>query len=104
MIQLPCPWCGPRNVAEFRYSGELAARPDPATATAEQWRDYLYLRRNPRGWVDETWYHTAGCRRFFRVSRDTVSNETRAIARSGATAPVDPTSTDSGAPDAGGAR
>lgn len=104
MIQLPCPWCGLRNVAEFRYSGEVTARPDPATTTPEQWRDYLYLRRNRSGRVDETWYHGAGCRRFFRVSRDTVSNEAHAVAGNGATAPVDVTSTDGGAPDAGGAR
>jgi sarcosine oxidase subunit delta len=104
MIQLPCPWCGPRNVAEFRYSGEVTPRPDPATATPEQWRDYLYIRRNPSGWVDETWYHGAGCRRFLRVSRHTVSGEARPVARSGGTPPVDVTSTDSGAPDAGGAR
>ena len=103
MIQLPCPWCGPRNVDEFRYSGEANTRPDPATATPEQWRGHLYLRRNPRGWVDESWYHTAGCRRFFRISRDTVSNETRSAPRPGGT-PADVTSTDSGAPDAGGAR
>ena len=78
MIELPCPWCGPRNVTEFRYSGEVTPRPDPASATPEEWRDYLYLRRNPRGWVDETWYHGAGCRRFFRVERETVSNRVRA--------------------------
>lgn len=76
MIQLPCPWCGPRNVAEFRYSGEVVARPDP-DATPEQWREYLYHRRNVRGWQDETWYHGAGCRRFFRLARHTETNETR---------------------------
>jgi sarcosine oxidase, subunit delta len=80
MIQLPCPWCGPRNVAEFRYSGEANPRPDPVTATPQEWRAYLYLRRNPRGWVDESWYHSAGCRRYFRIERDTESNETRPAA------------------------
>jgi heterotetrameric sarcosine oxidase delta subunit len=77
MMQLPCPWCGPRNVTEFRYCGETTTRPDPATATPEQWRAYLYLHRNPRGPVAESWYHTAGCRRYFRAERDTVSNEIR---------------------------
>ena len=77
MIQLSCPWCGIRNVAEFGYAGEAVRRPDPATATPGQWRDYLYFRRNPRGWVRESWYHRAGCRRYFRLDRDTVSNETR---------------------------
>ena len=78
MMQLSCPWCGPRNVTEFRYSGEAPPPPDPATASREEWRAYLYLRRNPRGSVEENWYHRAGCRRFFRVERDTESNATRA--------------------------
>jgi sarcosine oxidase subunit delta len=77
MIQLPCPWCGLRNVAEFRYAGESTPRPDPATTTPEEWRRYLYIRRNPRGSVQESWYHTAGCRRYIRLERDTVSNESR---------------------------
>lgn len=75
MIQLPCPFCGPRNVSEFRHAGEVTPRPDPATTTQEEWRSYLYLRRNPRGWVDENWYHTAGCRRFFRLRRHTETGE-----------------------------
>jgi len=77
MMRLPCPWCGLRNVAEFRYGGETRPRPDPAAVTAERWRAYLYVRDNPRGWVEETWYHGSGCRRYFRIRRDTVSNETR---------------------------
>ena len=77
MIQLPCPWCGSRNVSEFRHVGEAVARPDPASASPEQWRGYLYLRRNTRGPTEETWYHSAGCRRYFRLVRDTVSNQTQ---------------------------
>ena len=77
MIQLPCPWCGLRNVAEFRHVGEMTPRPDAATATPQEWRRYLYTRANPRGWVDESWYHRAGCRRYFQLQRHTVSNETR---------------------------
>jgi sarcosine oxidase subunit delta len=75
MIQLPCPWCGPRNVSEFRYAGEGTPRPDPATTTPREWRAHLYLRRNVRGWVEESWY--------LRVQRDTVSNETRLPDRTG---------------------
>jgi sarcosine oxidase subunit delta len=78
MIQLPCPWCGPRNVTEFHHHGEVTTRPDVASATPDAWRRYLYVRRNTQGWVDENWYHSAGCRRFIRVRRHTVSNETEA--------------------------
>lgn len=77
MMLLRCPWCGARDGSEFRYVGELVPRPDPATTTARQWRDYLYLRSNRRGWVTETWYHRAGCRRYFTIDRDTRSDETR---------------------------
>jgi sarcosine oxidase, subunit delta len=77
MIQLLCPWCGPRNVAEFKHHGEVTKRPDVTTTTPEEWRRYLYFRRNACDWVEENWYHTAGCRRFFRISRHTSTNETR---------------------------
>lgn len=76
---LPCPWCGPRGAGEFRFVGEAGARPDPATATPEQWRGYLYFHANPRGWSTETWYHRAGCRRYLRVERHTETHEVRAV-------------------------
>lgn len=88
MIQLPCPWCGLRNADEFAWGGERTARPDPATTTATEWREYLYVRDNPCGWVTETWYHRAGCRRWLVVERHTLTNEVRsctdAASRSGA--------------------
>ena len=63
------PWCGPRDAGEFQHSGEAGRAPDPATATPQEWRDYLYLPANPCGWVTETWYHRMGCRQFFGVER-----------------------------------
>jgi heterotetrameric sarcosine oxidase delta subunit len=79
MLLLPCPWCGARNAAEFRYLGERADRPDPVAITPERWRRYLYLHANPRGWVRENWYHRAGCRRYVTVERHTLTNEVRAL-------------------------
>jgi sarcosine oxidase subunit delta len=81
MIELPCPWCGPRDAGEFAHAGEVVTRPDPRTATREQWRAYLYLRANSLGWVTETWYHRMGCRRYVRLERHTGTNEVRAGAR-----------------------
>lgn len=78
MILVPCPHCGPRNASEFRWVGEVRQRPDPHAATPAQWRRYLYLRRNAAGWSNETWFHRAGCGRYFVVERNTVSNEFRA--------------------------
>lgn len=77
MMVLSCPWCGPRNVTEFRYGGENRSRPDPATASPAQWRGYLFMKSNPMGEVGETWYHRAGCRRYFTLDRDTRTNASR---------------------------
>lgn len=77
MMLLRCPWCGPRNVSEFRFGGESGTRPDPASATPEQWRRYLYFHTNPHGWSRENWYHGSGCRRYFTVERHTGTNEVR---------------------------
>ncbi len=75
MILLPCPWCGHRDAGEFRYVGEGTRRPDPETATRQQWRDYLYLRANVAGWTTERWYHRMGCRRYLSLRRNTLTNE-----------------------------
>ena len=77
MILLPCPFCGPRNVSEFRYVGELSERPDPKATSTEEWRTFLYVRNNPAGWTTETWFHSAGCRQHFVAERHTVTNEVR---------------------------
>ena len=77
MLLIPCPYCGPRNASEFAYRGEPRRRPDTAGARPDEWRDYLYGHTNRAGWVLEGWYHRAGCRRFIRVERHTVTNEIR---------------------------
>ena len=78
MILLLCPHCGPRNASEFRYVGELSARPDPNATSVEEWRTFLYTRLNPASWTTETWFHRAGCRQHFVVERHTVTNKVRA--------------------------
>ena len=77
MLLVPCPHCGPRNAADMRYVGESHPRPDPNAADPGEWREYLYLEDNPAGWLRETWYCRAGCRRYFVLERHTGSNEFR---------------------------
>lgn len=77
MMLVPCPSCGPRHAGEFGYVGEVVERPDPATTTPSEWREYLYVRRNPLGWTVEQWYHRMGCRRYFVVERHTATHEFR---------------------------
>ena len=75
MLLINCPWCGPRDESEFAYGGEadIVRPPDPDSLTDEQWADYLFMRKNPRGLHREQWVHDQGCRRWFVLERDTVS-------------------------------
>ena len=75
MLLIPCPYCGPRNDAEFTPGGEAhIARPDPAVSD-RQWGEYLYYRKNLKGPQLERWFHAYGCRRWFNVARDSVTHE-----------------------------
>jgi heterotetrameric sarcosine oxidase delta subunit len=78
MIRIPCPNCGPRNSHEFRYVGEPQPRPEGADVTPAEFRRYLYERNNTLGWVRENWFHGAGCRRYIKIERHTLTNECRA--------------------------
>ena len=48
--------------------------PKTKSATAE-FADYLFMRDNPKGLFLERWRHSAGCRRWFNMARDTVSHD-----------------------------
>lgn len=76
MMLIPCPWCGARPDAEFSAGGEAyLTRPDPASASDHAWGQYLYFRNNVKGVQHERWFHSYGCRRWFIVTRDTVTHE-----------------------------
>lgn len=75
MLLIKCPWCGDRDESEFNYGGEAGiVRPlEPDKLTDEEWADYLFMRKNPKGLHQEQWNHSAGCRRWFNAERDTVT-------------------------------
>ena len=76
MLHIYCPHCREyREEEEFHAKGQAhIARPaDPDACSDEEWGNYLYFRKNPRGIHHEIWVHAAGCRKFFNVTRDTVS-------------------------------
>jgi sarcosine oxidase subunit delta len=75
MLLIPCPWCGPRNDAEFVAGGEAHVQRPPTSVGDAEWGAYLYVRRNARGMQSERWFHAYGCRRWFNVARDTVTHE-----------------------------
>ncbi len=70
---LECPNCGKRNVGEFTYKGEYSPRPAPEADFAA-WADYVFFRNNAKGRQIEWWYHSAGCQRWFLVTRNTTNN------------------------------
>ena len=77
MLLVPCPWCGPRDEVEFRYGGQagIAYPPDPDALDDTAWAAYRFMRDNPKGPWSERWVHAAGCRRWFIVRRNTLTNE-----------------------------
>jgi sarcosine oxidase subunit delta len=41
------------------------------------------MRKNPRGLHHEIWIHATGCRKFFNMTRDTVSYEIKEVYKIG---------------------
>jgi len=87
MIRIDCPWCGTRDEVEFSYRGDATVQRPPADAPEQEFFDYVYARKNPRGWHVEWWHHAGGCRQFLKVLRHTMTHEVRAVAS--ATSSVD---------------
>ena len=77
MLIIPCPYCGPRDEIEFVCGGEAhITRPLAGyEITDAEFADYLFFRDNPKGVFLERWRHSAGCRRWFNVARDTVTHK-----------------------------
>jgi sarcosine oxidase subunit delta len=87
MLLISCPWCGPRNQIEFTYGGDATLKRPAIDAPERAWFEYVYLRDNPRGPHDELWLHSAGCRSWFKVRRDTHTHDILASARIGEALP-----------------
>jgi heterotetrameric sarcosine oxidase delta subunit len=71
---LTCPNCGPREVTDFAFGGEVVPRPQSKPSQREL-NTYNYFRRNVAGLQREWWYHRSGCRAWFVADRDTTTNE-----------------------------
>jgi sarcosine oxidase subunit delta len=70
---LECPNCGPRDVYEFKYQGEVTKRP-VEKPTQRELSAYVYFRANVAGPQREWWYHRNGCGLWFVAERDTRTN------------------------------
>lgn len=86
MFLIHCPYCEEhRSEEEFHPSGEAhIERPkDPESCTEEEWGNYLFFRKNPRGIHHELWHHSIGCRKFFNITRNTQTYEILETYKSG---------------------
>jgi heterotetrameric sarcosine oxidase delta subunit len=80
---LTCPHCGPREVPDFSFGGEVTPRPTSRPTLAELGA-YNYFRRNVAGVQREWWFHRSGCGAWFLAERDTRTNEVLDISLPGA--------------------
>ncbi len=91
-MRINCPLCGLRDLEEFSYHGDAKqarkrpsnggmdiAKRKPSEKEMAQWVDYVYLRDNIAGKHDEIWQHSAGCRQFLQITRDTKNHEIFAV-------------------------
>jgi sarcosine oxidase subunit delta len=87
MLLIPCPYCGDRPEIEFSYGGEahVIRAENPAVLDDQQWSEFLYMRKNPKGPHSERWRHVHGCGRFLNVVRDTTNDNIIASYPIGAT-------------------
>ena len=77
MLNIDCPYCGLRNETEFSCGGEAhITRPvSNNLLSKKEWSEYLFSRHNPKGVFLERWVHTSGCRKWFNIVRNTMTNE-----------------------------
>jgi methylglutamate dehydrogenase subunit B len=77
---IDCPYCGPRDLAEFSVNGEAIVRPAvdgglDGESTCAAFAAAVYLRDNPAGLHREHWFHAAGCQSWLLVERNTRTHE-----------------------------
>lgn len=84
-MRIACPYCGERELGEFSYLGDAGPR-RPTIASSEiaaedegRFFEYVYLRDNVAGEMDEYWYHGGGCRAWLVATRNTLTHEFRAV-------------------------
>lgn len=75
-MRITCPICGERDSREFSYRGAALALERPAPDAGEDaWAEYVHLRENPSGVLQELWYHESGCSAWIVVQRNTTTHE-----------------------------
>jgi len=101
MFLITCPYCGARDQSDFTAAGEAhIARPKwHDDMTDGEWADFVFMRKNTKGIYAERWNHSAGCRKYFNMLRNTVTDEIIGVYEIGAKPPkasAEPLATPSG--------
>jgi sarcosine oxidase subunit delta len=68
---LTCPHCGTRDVQEYTYLGAAGPQRPRENASLDVMHNYVHVRDNPAGLNRDFWHHSAGCRAWLVVTRDT---------------------------------
>lgn len=66
-------------MGEFHYGGDASVSRPEAGADVEAFYRYVHERENPAGPHKEWWHHTAGCRRWITIHRDTRTHRIMTI-------------------------
>ena len=75
-MKIPCPHCGERDWSEFRSGGDASKqRPVHGFGNLDEWHDYVFLFENLKGPHTEYWQHVLGCRQWFKLKRNTATNQ-----------------------------
>jgi len=92
-MRIACPFCGSRERGEFTYLGDAKPQRPVVTSLDGEGADgleaafyeYVYLRDNVAGDMNEYWYHGGGCRSWLIAERNTLTHEFKSVrAASGA--------------------
>ena len=74
-FRIVCPHCGSRPSTDFWFRGEDRPVPPIGPEDPEHNFQRVWLRDNVAGVQTEVLFHHAGCRRWFKVQRNTLTNE-----------------------------
>jgi len=74
-MRITCPYCGDRDAQEFVYKGDAVPQRPHDGASEEAFFEYLYMRNNVAGPMEEHWYHAQGCRNWIVVDRNSCTHQ-----------------------------
>ncbi|SIN85087.1 sarcosine oxidase subunit delta [Vannielia litorea] len=76
MLKFTCPYCGiVASETELSAGGEAHLKRYGPGASDEDFEEYLFLRKNPKGVHLERWRHAMGCGKWFLAARHTATLE-----------------------------